>query len=333
MKIRKLEQSEHHVVRPLYEEVFSEDRKEFVDYYFQEKTKDNGIYVIEQPGKDSLITAMLHLNPYEIKVNGQLVNVHYIVAVATKEAYRGQGYMAAILRQAITDMYLEEEPFTFLMPAAENIYLPHDFRTVFEQNRRCYSEKEHGEKGFYKAAFSDAGELADYANAYLERHYHVYVKRSEAYYQRLMKEYEADGACLMLRRVEEKLVDCVHYLPNQEGHAPKIMIRIVHLERMLTLLKVKRLTIICFHVTDPMIESNNKCVVLTGTECSGVMIMEGEQKNSEGTISVAVLGELIFGHMSVTEASEIEEVEMSERMKKELEKIIPLSKIYLNETV
>ena len=47
MKIRKLDQSEHGKTRSLWEQVFSEDSQEFVDYYYYIKTKDNTIYVIE----------------------------------------------------------------------------------------------------------------------------------------------------------------------------------------------------------------------------------------------------------------------------------------------
>ena len=67
MKIRKLETGEKLNTRKLYEEVFSEDSKDFVDYYYEEKVKDNQIYVVEEDGE---IQAMLHLNPYELAVNG-----------------------------------------------------------------------------------------------------------------------------------------------------------------------------------------------------------------------------------------------------------------------
>lgn len=67
MKIEKLEVSQHLDTRKLYEEVFSEDEKSFVDYYYQEKTKDNIIYVVRE---DDDIQAMLHLNPYTLMVNG-----------------------------------------------------------------------------------------------------------------------------------------------------------------------------------------------------------------------------------------------------------------------
>ena len=136
MKIRKLSQEEHNKVRPLYEEVFTEDSKGFVDYYFSEKTRDNDIYVVEEDGE---ICAMLHLNPYTLMVNGVEKQAHYIVAVATRKAYRGRGFMAALLRRALQDMYASGENFTFLMPVAEAIYTPHDFRTVYGQERRVYN--------------------------------------------------------------------------------------------------------------------------------------------------------------------------------------------------
>ena len=40
MKIRKLETEEKQNTKKLYEEVFSEDSKSFVDYYYEEKLKD-----------------------------------------------------------------------------------------------------------------------------------------------------------------------------------------------------------------------------------------------------------------------------------------------------
>ena len=63
MKIRKLETEEKQDTRKLYEEVFSEDSKSFVDYYYEEKLKDNQIYAVEEDGE---IQAMLHLNLYEL---------------------------------------------------------------------------------------------------------------------------------------------------------------------------------------------------------------------------------------------------------------------------
>ena len=61
--------------------------------------------------------------------------------------------------------------------------------------------------------------------------------------------------------------------------------------------------------------------------------MDSKPENSEGTITVAALASLLFGAKSVGEVCEEEGVQMSERMKGEMEKIVPLSQIYLNEVV
>ena len=135
MEIRRLTQDEKACTRGLYEEVFPEDSREFVDYYYTEKTKDNVIYAAEE---DKKIRGMLHLNPYVLSVNGSERKVNYIVAVATQRDYRRRGYMAALLRHVLRDMYEAGQSFTFLMPAAERIYLPHDFRTLYEQEKRYY---------------------------------------------------------------------------------------------------------------------------------------------------------------------------------------------------
>ena len=121
MIVRRLEQSEHGKTRSLWEEVFTEDTSAFLDYYYYIKTKDNQI------------CSMLQLNPYLLKIEESERPSAYIIAVATKEEYRGRGFMGNLLRQALNDMYTAKVPFTFLMPAAEAIYTPYDFRFIYSQ--------------------------------------------------------------------------------------------------------------------------------------------------------------------------------------------------------
>lgn len=332
MNARKLELQEHNVTRPLYEEVFSEDSPGFVDYYYEEKTKDNQIYVIEDGGK---VCSMLHLNPYQVSVNGSKKDVNYIVAVATRKEYRKRGYMASLLKRALRDMYQAGETFTFLMPASEQIYLPFDFRTVYRQEKRYYREGESvsGEDIEVRPAEeSDCEALAECANAYLSRHFQVYTSRDKAYYQRLLKEYASDGGGLMLDLRDGRIVD-VRIRAEEEKEKPKIMVRILDVRRMLMSLRVRSLIGVCFTVADPIIEENNRCVLITGTEFSGVMLMEGKQENSEGTITIAALASLIFGAKTVDETKDEAGVIMSDRMQEELRKLVPLTRICLNEVV
>ena len=61
-------------------------------------------------------------------------------------------------------MYADGETFTFLMPASESIYLPFDFRTVYEQNRAYYDPEAEVEEGtdVTDASVEDAEKMAVY---------------------------------------------------------------------------------------------------------------------------------------------------------------------------
>ena len=332
MQIRKLEDEEKGRTRRLYEEVFSEDSPSFVDYYYTEKTKDNTIYAVEE---ERGLRAMLHLNPYTLMVNGKEEPSHYIVAVATEEACRKRGYMAALLKTALQDMYQAGEPFTFLMPAAEAIYLPHGFSTVYEQEQGYFRGKSDLPDGWTarKARLEDAADIADAAEKALKGRCKVYARRDKAYYERLIREYESDGGCLMVCEREGRIVDCLPAVEEIPEERPKIMVRPVNVKRLLLLLELDYLTAVCFQVTDPIIPENNQVFMLTGTEFSGVMLMEGKPENSEGTLTVEALTKLVFGRVSPDDIEKEEGVTATERMKEELKKIVPLSPIYLNEVV
>ena len=115
------------MTRSLWEEIFTEDDEAFLDYYYQVKTAENSIYIIEEEDQP---VSMLQLNPYPVHFLGKTSLLHYIIAVATKMEYRGRGYMTRLLEKSAKDMYQAGEPFTYLMPAAEGIYYPHGFRFV-----------------------------------------------------------------------------------------------------------------------------------------------------------------------------------------------------------
>lgn len=338
MEIRKLRADEHINTRKLYEEVFTEDGKGFVDYYYTEKTKDNIIYVVWEAGE---ICAMLHLNPYTLMVNGREKQAHYIVAVATRKSCRRRGYMAGLLHRALRDMYEAGEAFTYLMPAAEGIYLPHGFRTVYEQRREfCPDGLAEGEEGIllHEAGEADLEALAGAAENYLRRHFQVYAKRDKAYYSRLLKEGASEGGRLITGIRDGKIIGCLmdygsRKTEEKDGEPSKIMARAVDVRRLLMSVGLKSLIAVCFQVTDPVIEENNRCLVLTGTEFSGVMLMEGRTENSEGVITVSALTSLLFGAEDVETVSLKEGVSMSGRMKEELGKLVPLKNICLNEEV
>ncbi|MEY8337550.1 GNAT family N-acetyltransferase [Lachnospiraceae bacterium 62-35] len=197
--IRYLEDREKLRSRNLWEEAFHEDSKEFCDYYFHEKIKNNRILVKEEKGE---ILSMIHLNPYEIRIKNKQYCLDFIVGVATVEGRRHEGHMKSLLIEMMKDMYRAKVPFTFLMPASEAIYYPFDFRFIcgipkwksidFQeqiQTEAGWTEIEPEPKGDKLVnRHPDASEIAEWMNQWLKKRYQVHTIRSEAYVKRLDKE-------------------------------------------------------------------------------------------------------------------------------------------------
>lgn len=203
MKVRKLRKEEHVRTRKLWEEVFAEDTREFLDYYYTVKTAENEIYVMEDGDR---IVSMIHLNPYEMRIENRICKTHYIVAVATDAAYRKQGCMRRLLHHVIQIMTDRGEPFTFLMPAAEAIYKPFGFEFVYEQKREIVKGKrtEDSNLEFIYATEADCGEMADFANKQLEN-YDITTWRTADYYRMILKEQLSDRGGILLAKKDGKL--------------------------------------------------------------------------------------------------------------------------------
>lgn len=182
--------------RRLWKDCFF-DSEQYMDYYFEEKTKDNQMLTLYEG--DELVS-MVHLNPYEVSFQKRTKTLHYIVGVATKKPYRKQGRMRTLLLESFSKMYERGEWFTYLMPASYSIYEPFDFRTIYTQKR----VKGHPKKQFRideRCQMKPWNELTKaeqekavmYVNQILERKFSLYSVRSVSYYDRLAKEMKAAG--------------------------------------------------------------------------------------------------------------------------------------------
>lgn len=201
MIVRKLEKEEHIRTRDLWEKIFVEDTSTFLDYYYTVKSSENEIYVIEDAGQ---IVSMIHLNPFQMRIDEQIFNTHYIVAVATEPQYRKQGLMRQLLNHVMKVMSERGEPFTFLMPAAEEIYKPFGFAFVYEQPRgEFYGKCIDNDVTFLRAHIEDCVAIAEYANSRLQD-YDITTWRSDSYYRMILKEQESErGGILLAKRSGE----------------------------------------------------------------------------------------------------------------------------------
>lgn len=200
-RIRYLDAGEKPATRALYESAFPEDSREFTDYYYKWKTKDNEIIVMEGAGKDSSFHVMIHLNPYQVSIYGQNMEIPYLVAVATDKEQRRQGKMGAVMRHALRDMERRGIPFTFLLPADSAYYRGQGF--VFFPCQRLFAVQEEGITGDMDcetATVRDAARMAAFANRILGQRYGIYIRRDAYYYRRVLAELEAEhGNALLLK--------------------------------------------------------------------------------------------------------------------------------------
>ncbi len=368
MKIRKLDQREHGKTRKLWENVFPEDTKAFLDYYYFFKTRDNEIYVAEE---NEGVCSMLHLNPYLIQVEGEQFLLHYIIAVATEPKYRGRGYMRALLVHAMQEMYRRGEPFTYLVPAAEAIYTPYDFRFIYDQTGYELSENLPQEAADFlqchafagtqgiesrDASMGDAGRIADFFNIHLAEEKQVFAVRDEQYYQAMLLERQSENGGIRLLEKEGTLVGTFAYcnedgLEIQEpvfaagydglfireaGKKPTVMARILRPEKLMRAMKVKPgESVDCsFAVLDSILPQNSRIWrIQGGGEGEDGRLHVRETEDSEGVLTIAALTSLLFGYRTVEETAKEADVLLSAHLQTELQKIRPLRNVYLNEFV
>lgn len=199
--------------RALWEQIFTEDTEAFLTYYYREKIMDAQIHVLKDEGGQ--IVSMVHANPYSVMLHGVHREAYYMVGVATAKPYRHRGCMAFLLRKAVLQAKSGGCPFVFLMPADPAIYEPFGFRygargtvwersaelkTLMEPSARTRLAADGAAAQFMPTVYTkaDAGMLASYAAATLEKRYDTYCVHDEAYFDRLSRELASENGALYL---------------------------------------------------------------------------------------------------------------------------------------
>ncbi len=203
LTIRYLIAEERPQSRNLWEEAFPEDSKQFGDYYFAEKIKDNRILVLEE---DARIDSMIQLNPYVLQVKGEQWKSDYLVGVATRKDRRHRGYMRRLLGRMMADMRAEGMPFCFLMPADEAIYLPFGFIFIYDQPQYGWKNPDASYKKIPVQTSQQEREAAEWMNDWLSRRYQMYAVRDEAYVERLVKEIASEHGTLDMILDGERMI-------------------------------------------------------------------------------------------------------------------------------
>lgn len=287
MVIRELKPEEHGRTRTLYETVFSEDEKRFVEYYYRYRAAENVIFGAEDAAG---LHAMAHLNPCGISWNGKTEEISYLVAVATQAEYRHQGLMRRLLELALRREQQRKAPFVFLMPAAEAIYFPFGFRrawnwrweeeavgkagtgepeiTARERSAGLQAAESGGRFWIPLSVCKDAEleELSRQVNRKLADRFSLFVHRTPAYYRRLEKEQEASGGRLDVF-FENGIPVTARCSAREEF--PPMMARITDLEAFLARVRTRRERTCFWRICDPILPANDGCFEVTLTEAGG----------------------------------------------------------------
>ena len=342
---------------------------------------------------------MIQLNPYMLQIEEDSHLCHYVIAVATEEAYRRRGYMGKLLCQSLKDMYDKKEPFTFLMPAAEKIYTPYDFRFVYAQRQtedfrrnlygpeisascadghekmRMFIDGKNVSESFSDAVPGEAEEIAEFVREHFAKNWQVYAVRDMQYYQTQIFEQQSENGGIRLMRANGELIGLFFYSDEEgleireplylkgyeplfrkavcelmgkkeqpvklyawaggEKKEPLIMARILHLPSLLACMKVRKgEELDCsFAVLDSILTQNSRIYRIQADETTGWKVQVKETEDSEGALTIGALTSLLFGYRGIEETAAKEDVILTEHLKKELRKLQPLERIWLNEVV
>ncbi|MBO5031958.1 MAG: GNAT family N-acetyltransferase [Lachnospiraceae bacterium] len=212
--------------RQLWEEAFPEVSKDFLDYYFEQRVKDNIVFAI----KNDTIQSILHLTPYSAAMRrnpplpgaGRLpcmadvlrVDTNVIHAAATQKAYRNQGYMRKVLTGALEYQRERQIPFCLAEPENGEFFEHFGFHYIYDRpqyelnteiismqmlKRAADGETVHLNPSNITLTAADKDSLlslAHFVNANLCRHYGLFNIRSAAYYERFLSELQTYGGNL-----------------------------------------------------------------------------------------------------------------------------------------
>lgn len=167
------------------------DTEQYTDYYFNNRW-NKSITILSHR------VSMLHLNPYNTIINEKETEIYNIAGVCTLKEYRKRGYMDSVLKKALGLMYRQKKPFTYLMPASEEIYKPYGFTGIYPVksfNGRFKFTKDNANisicipYGMLKERQKE--DLIKYTENKLAGNFTCYTVHNKSYFQALYEEMQA----------------------------------------------------------------------------------------------------------------------------------------------
>lgn len=212
--------SVENICRKLWTDNFN-DTPGYINYYFNNRWHKSITLLSDN-------VSMLHLNPYQLSINGKETTLYYIVGVCTFKEYRKRGYMGTLLKEAFGFMYYKELPFTYLMPASEKIYKPYGFTGIYPVSACDMDIPDiSGEIPastdiiYNKLGDSQKEALYCYTENKLSRNFSCYASHNPAYFEELNKEMAACSGNIVTFWEKDSL-QCLGYIVYMCEDFPEI---------------------------------------------------------------------------------------------------------------
>ena len=105
--------------KALWDKCFSEEDKQFVDFYFEKRYNEQDNIHIEKDGK---VVSAMQLISYPFSYYGKTIGCSYLSGCCTDPDYRSQGLMNDLIIKALNQAKNNGACFAALIPATESLF-------------------------------------------------------------------------------------------------------------------------------------------------------------------------------------------------------------------
>ena len=105
--------------KALWDKCFSEEDKQFVDFYFEKRYNEQDNIHIEKDGK---VVSAMQLISYPFSYYGKTIGCSYLSGCCTDPEYRSQGLMNDLIIKALNQAKNNGACFAALIPASESLF-------------------------------------------------------------------------------------------------------------------------------------------------------------------------------------------------------------------
>lgn len=267
----------------LYLQTFTEDSRDYIDHFFLNQYDPSRCFY--ELNHQHIISA-LHLIPKTMKLHGKSWDAPMIVAAATHEHYRKQGYMRRVIEKTLRAQYFLKTPFLTLYPVEPDFYQSFGFVTYayeilmdqLSESMDCHLEQTSSTiklVDIYHQAVSnydgymerDVISFRNKLDSLSQDHYSASLIISHHQVHGYMIHRNSDVEEMVLIKPIRPIIPNIQTsqvkVPHTSG-LPAQMARIVHLVSFLSAYQPHESIVadVSFCIIDPIIKQNNVCLRL-----------------------------------------------------------------------